>query len=124
MLLTAVVVVLGTGSEVINFFSCSVQQRMKFVKLIKIKYQKIETFFLQSRAEHEFFLLLINIKMRTIVLISIFISRKNFMLNGVEHDKSFITRVEHEESFITWVEHERSFITSCPECILQCFFEI
>ena len=34
---------------------------------------------------------LINIKMPTIVGILIFISRKNFMLNSVEHEKSYIT---------------------------------
>ena len=35
--------------------------------------------------------LLINMKMPTIVGIFIFISRENFMLNWVEHEKSFIT---------------------------------
>ena len=33
----------------------------------------------------------INVKMPTIVGILTFMSRKNFMLNGVEHEKSFIT---------------------------------
>ena len=51
-------------------------------------YKKLNTknvnFFLQSRAEHEKFLL-INIKMPTIVGILIFISKKNFMLNWVEN---------------------------------------
>ena len=37
------------------------------------------------------FFLLINVKMPTIVGILTFISRKNFMLNSVEHEKSFIT---------------------------------
>ena len=37
------------------------------------------------------FFLLINVKMPTIVGILIFISRKNFMLNWVEYEKSFIT---------------------------------
>ena len=35
--------------------------------------------------------LLINMKMPTVVGIFIFISRENFMLSGVEHEKSFIT---------------------------------
>ena len=34
---------------------------------------------------------LINVKMPTIVGILTFMSRKNFMLSGVEHVKSFIT---------------------------------
>ena len=37
------------------------------------------------------FFLLINVKMPTIVGILTFMSRKNFMLNSVEHEKSFIT---------------------------------
>ena len=34
---------------------------------------------------------LINVKMPTIVCILTFMSRKNFMLNRVQHEKSFIT---------------------------------
>ena len=37
------------------------------------------------------FFLLINVKMPTIVGILIFMSRKNFILSRVEHEKSFIT---------------------------------
>ena len=37
------------------------------------------------------FFLFINVKMPTIVGILTFMSRKNFMLNRVEHKKSFIT---------------------------------
>ena len=37
------------------------------------------------------FFLLINVKMPTIVGILTFMSRKNSMLNSVEHEKSFIT---------------------------------
>ena len=37
------------------------------------------------------FFLLINVKMPTIVGILTLMSRKNFMLSGVEHEKSFIT---------------------------------
>ena len=37
------------------------------------------------------FFLFINVKMSTIVGILIFMSRKNFMLSWVEHEKSFIT---------------------------------
>ena len=37
------------------------------------------------------FILLINVKMLTIVGILIFMSRINFMLSRVEHEKSFIT---------------------------------
>ena len=35
--------------------------------------------------------MLVNMKMPTLVGIFIFISRENFMLSGVEHEKSFIT---------------------------------
>ena len=37
------------------------------------------------------FFMLINVKMSTIVGILTFMSRKNFMLNSVEHEKSFVT---------------------------------
>ena len=37
------------------------------------------------------FFLFINVKMLTIVGILTLMSRKNFMLNRVEHEKSFIT---------------------------------
>ena len=37
------------------------------------------------------FFMFINVKMPTIVGILTFMSRKNFMLNSVEHEKSFIT---------------------------------
>ena len=36
------------------------------------------------------FFMLINVKMLTIVGILTFMSRKNFMLNSVEHERSFI----------------------------------
>ena len=49
----------------LNFFSCKAELNMKFF-------------------------LLINIKMPTFVGILIFISRKNFMLNWGEYEKSFI----------------------------------
>ena len=44
------------------------------------------------------FSMLINMKMPTIVGIFVFISRENFMLSWVEHEKSFIT----SESEISW----------------------
>ena len=61
----------------------------EIVPFIKIKYQQIKLFFLQSIAEHDIFLP-INIKMPTIVGILIFISRKIYIFNSVEHEKSFI----------------------------------
>ena len=45
------------------------------------------------------FFLLINVKMPTIVGILTFMSRKNFMLNSIEHEKSFITSGPGLQSF-------------------------
>ena len=83
-----------------------------------------KTFFMPNSAEHEFcpanksqptnnykfflakhswawkFSLLINMKMSTIIGIFVFISRENFMLSWVEHEKSFKTRAQ--VYFITW----------------------
>ena len=56
----------------------------------KIKYHQFKLFSYKAELSMKFFLL-INIKMPTIVGILIFISRKNFMLNWVEYEKSFIT---------------------------------
>ena len=54
------------------------------------KYQQIQLFSDSDKPRMQFFLL-INVKMPTIVGILTFMSRKNFMLNLVEHKKSFIT---------------------------------
>ena len=54
------------------------------------KYQDIHPFFKSDKPRMLFFLLT-NVKMPTNVNILTFMSRKNSMLNGVEHEKSFIT---------------------------------
>ena len=54
------------------------------------KYQGIR-FFLGSDKPRMLFFPLINVKMPTIFGILTFMSRKNFMLSWVEHEKSFIT---------------------------------
>ena len=77
-------------TEVIKLFSCSTQLRMKFVLPMKIKYQQFKRSAYTAELSMKFFLL-INIKMPTNVGILIFISRKNFMLNWVEYEKSFMT---------------------------------
>ena len=54
------------------------------------KYKNIKKFiFLGSDKPRMLFFLLIIIKMPTVVGILIIMSRKNFMLNLVEHEKSF-----------------------------------
>ena len=58
--------------------------------LINIKFQEIQLFSGSDKPRMLFFML-INVKMPTIVGILIFMSRKNFMLCLVEHEKSFIT---------------------------------
>ena len=47
--------------------------------------------FLALRLSDVAFIMLINVKMPTIVGILTFMSRINFVLSGVEHEKSFIT---------------------------------
>ena len=48
-----------------------------------------KTFFMLNSAEHEFSLL-IDMKMPTIVVIFIFISRENFMLGYILHEKMWL----------------------------------
>ena len=61
--------------------------------LIAHMYENIKKFSIfQAQDRHRMlFFPLINAKMPTIVGILTFMSGKNFMLNGVEHEKSFIT---------------------------------
>ena len=54
------------------------------------KYQENQHFLVSGKPRMLFFTL-INVKMPTTVGILTFMSRKNFMLNRVEHEKSFIT---------------------------------
>ena len=61
---------------------------MKSEMLLSIKYQEIQ-FFLGSDKPIMLFFLLINVKMPTIVGILTFMSRKNFMLSRVEHEKFY-----------------------------------
>ena len=58
--------------------------------LISIKISRNSAFFRLREAENAIFLL-INVKMSTIVDIFTFMSKENFMLTRVEHEKSFIT---------------------------------
>ena len=57
---------------------------------ISIKISSISVF-LGSDKPIVLFFLFLNVKMPTIVGILTFMSTKNFMLNSVEHEKSFIT---------------------------------
>ena len=79
------------GPEVIKLFSCSPSM--------------------------EFFLL-INIKMPTIVGILTFMSRKNSILGLYEPEKCCVSRYfytyEYLNFMLNWLEHEKSFITSGP----------
>ena len=64
---------------------------MKFVLLINFKLLTIANSFLLNIAEHENFSANKYENANPIVGIFIFISRENFMLSWVEHEKSFIT---------------------------------
>ena len=64
---------------------------MKFQLLIKTKMLEKKKIFLAYKLSDVLFIKLINVKMLTIVDILTFISMINFMLRGVEHEKSFIT---------------------------------
>ena len=71
--------------EVIKLFSCSTENEI----LNAHEYKNIKKFglFLGSDKPRMLFFQLINVKMPTIVGIFTFMSRKNFMLTGVEHEK-------------------------------------
>ena len=61
------------------------KQSVKFQLLIETKIMKIKIFFL-----YVVFILHINVQMSTIVDIFTFMSRINFMLSCVEHEKSLL----------------------------------
>ena len=58
--------------------------------LVSMKISRNLAFFSDSDKPRMLFFLLINVKMPTIVGILSFLSTKNFMLNRVEHEISFI----------------------------------
>ena len=62
---------------------------MKFVLLINLKLQTIANSLFLNIAEHEFFSANKYENANYIVGIFIFISRENFMLNWVEHEKNY-----------------------------------
>ena len=76
--------------EAIKLFSCSTQLSIIFQLLIKLKYRQVKRCLALSRSD-VVFTMLINVKMPTIVGILTFMSRKMFVLNRVEFEKSFIT---------------------------------
>ena len=78
--------------------------------LISIKIPRNSAFFSDSDKPRMLFFLLINVKMPTIVGILTFMSRKNFMFNWVEHEKSFITSGP-AFSLAWWFMHVRLEIT-------------
>ena len=67
-----------------------IQLSMKFQKLIKGRMVRNKDFSCFKLSDGVF-ILLINVKMPKIVGISTFMSRINFVLSSVEHEKSFIT---------------------------------
>ena len=78
-----------SSSEVIKLFPCSTQLSTIFQLLIKTKNTDKEVSCFKSLRCCIY--LLINVKMPTIVGILTFMSRINFLLSYVEHEKSFIT---------------------------------
>ena len=80
------------------------------------KYKNIKKFgfFLGSDKPRMLFFLLINV-----VGILTFMSKKNFMLNSVEHEKSFITSGPRLNTLRTL---DSSSITSTQYSILSCLF--
>ena len=73
-----------------KLFSFSTQLSMKFQLLIKLKYQQIKKFLALSLSE-VVFIMLINVKLQSIGGILTFMSRINFVLSWVDHEKCFIT---------------------------------
>ena len=88
------------GPKIIKLFSCSTWLSMKFS-------------------------LLINMKMPTIVGIFIFISKEIFMLSYVSKIEFAIVSnlrfISRTNFMLSLVEHEKSFITSDPEVCVSIF---
>ena len=84
------VVVAKPGPEVIKkAFSMLNSAEQEILNAHKYKNRKKFSTFLGSYKLLMLFFLFINVKMPTIVGILIFMNRKNFMLNCVEHEKQF-----------------------------------
>ena len=80
-------VMLKPGPRGYKTFSCSTQLSMNFHLLIKPKIPTTEIFFFALSLSDVVFIVLVNVKMPTIVGILIFMSRINFVLSWVEHEK-------------------------------------
>ena len=76
------------GPKIIKYFSCSTPLSMKFKLLINTEISKINGN-ISLNHQSQSFILLINVKI-TIVGILTFMSRVDFMLSWVEHEKSVI----------------------------------
>ena len=88
-----------TGLEVIKLFLCSTQLSTKFQLLIKTKIPKneyVSCFFFLSDVV---FIMLINVKMPTIVGILTLMSRINFVLSWVKHEKKIYNLDVRSNSF-------------------------
>ena len=82
----------SSGPEVIKLFHAQFNSvEHEILNAHKYKNIKEIQLFPDSDKPRMLFFLLINVKMPTIVGILTFMSRKNFMLNCIEHEKSFIT---------------------------------
>ena len=80
----------GTGPEVIKLFSWSTQLSMKFFLLINVKMPTIVGILTFMSGKNSI-LGLSEPKKAKFLDICILMSIQNFMLNSVEHEKSFIT---------------------------------
>ena len=68
------------GPAVIKLFSCSTQLSMKFQLLIKTKIRQMKKFIALSLSD-VVFIMVINVKMPTFVVILTFMSRINFVVS-------------------------------------------
>ena len=89
-------ILLESGPRGYKTFYMLNSARLKFVLLINLKLLTIENSFLLNFAEHENF----SANKYEIVGVFIFISRENFTLSWVEHEKSFITLGPNHQVFL------------------------
>ena len=97
---TYLVWIVFSGAEVITYFSCATQMSMKFSMLINIKIPTIPDIFIFISKEFSCSALF-GKKVFAVVSNDRFISRANFMLSWVEHEKkSNITSGQKSDAWL------------------------
>ena len=110
----------NTGPKVIKLFSCSTQLSMKFSLLINTKMPSIVGIFIFSYLLAEKFSCSAMFSKKEFAIVNNlrFISRTNFMLSWVEHEKRYITSGPGATNLFLMVLHCKKIYLVCSVSLI------